>query len=177
MTLKRNAKFKRKLTCGLKNDIRNLVNFHASSRKSENLHFVQMLLLKAYKDLDEKIQRSYISWQQRVMQSLKKNWLLVSNMTWRIWWIFTQESKIQAQESKNFTSISYFCPKYMRLELKKYRGVIFHDSEQWCKIWINPDLVVSKMAWGIGWTFIRALKVWKVLNWWAVFVKSIWCFS
>ena len=61
MTLKRNAKFKRKLTCGLKNDIRNLVNFHVSSRKSENLHFVQMLLLKAYKDLDEKIQRSYIS--------------------------------------------------------------------------------------------------------------------
>ena len=51
-----------------------------------------------------------------------------------------------------------FCPKYMRLELKKYRRVIFHDTEQWCKIGINPDLVVSKMARGIGWTFIRAPK-------------------
>ena len=31
MTLKGDARFKGKLTCGLKNDIRNLVNFHASS--------------------------------------------------------------------------------------------------------------------------------------------------
>ena len=51
---------------------------------------------------------------------------------------------------------------YMRFELKKYRGVIFHDTEQWYKIWIKPDLVVSKMEWGIWWTFTRALKVWKI---------------
>ena len=38
---------------------------------------------------------------------------------------------------------------------KKYRLVIFHDIEQWCKIWRNPDLVLSKMAWWIGWTFIK----------------------
>ena len=55
------AKFKGKLTCGLKNDIRNLVNFHASSPKSGNLHFDWILLSKAYKDLDEKMQRSYVS--------------------------------------------------------------------------------------------------------------------
>ena len=50
------------------------------------------------------------------------------------------------QKSKNFTSIGYFCPKYMRFDLKKYRGFLFHDNEQWCKILINPDLVVSKMT-------------------------------
>ena len=61
MTLKDNAKFKGKLTCGLKNDIRNLVNFRASRQKSENLHFDWILLPKAYKDLDEKIQKSYVS--------------------------------------------------------------------------------------------------------------------
>ena len=55
MTLKDDAKCKGKLTCGLKNDLRNLVNLHASSRKSENLHFDQILLPKAYKDLDEEI--------------------------------------------------------------------------------------------------------------------------
>ena len=33
MTLKGDAKFTGKLTCGLKNDLRHLVNFHASSRK------------------------------------------------------------------------------------------------------------------------------------------------
>ena len=37
-------------------------------------------------------------------------------------------------KSENFTSMGYFCPKYMMFELKKYRGVIFHDNEQWCKI-------------------------------------------
>ena len=61
MTLKGDAKFKVKLTRCLKNDIRNLVNFHASSRKSENLHFDELLLSKAYKVLDEKVQKSYVS--------------------------------------------------------------------------------------------------------------------
>ena len=61
MTLKGDAKFKGKLTRGLKNDIRNLVNFHVSSRKSEKLHFGELLLSKAYKDLHEKVPKSYIS--------------------------------------------------------------------------------------------------------------------
>ena len=61
MTVKGDAKFKGKLSCGLKNNIRNLVNFHASSRKSENLHFDGLLLSKAYKVLDEKVQKSYVS--------------------------------------------------------------------------------------------------------------------
>ena len=72
---------------------RNLVNFHVSCRKSENLHFDQILLSKTYKDLYEKIQKSYVSWHWRVVQSLQKNWLLVSNMTWGFWWIFNQPLK------------------------------------------------------------------------------------
>ena len=47
MKLKSDAKFKGKLTPGLKNDINNLVNFHASSRKSKNLYFDGLLLSKA----------------------------------------------------------------------------------------------------------------------------------
>ena len=61
MTLKGDAKFKGKLTRGLKINIRNLINFHASSRKSENLHFNGLLLCKAYKVLDEKAQKCYVS--------------------------------------------------------------------------------------------------------------------
>ena len=60
MKLKGDAKFKWKLTRDFKNDIINLVNFHASSRKSDNLHFDGILLSKAYKDLDEKVQKSYV---------------------------------------------------------------------------------------------------------------------
>ena len=72
MTVKGDAKFKSKLTCGLKNNKRNLVNFYASSRKSENLPLDRILLSKAYKDLDEKIQKSYVSWHWRVIQNLKE---------------------------------------------------------------------------------------------------------
>ena len=46
MTLKGDVIFKGKLTRGLKNDIRNLVNFNASSGKSENLHLDRLLFIK-----------------------------------------------------------------------------------------------------------------------------------
>ena len=60
MTLKGDAKFKGKLTRGLKN-YTNLVNFHARSRKFENLHFNGLISSKAYNVLDEKVQKSYFS--------------------------------------------------------------------------------------------------------------------
>ena len=47
--MKCDSKFKGKLTHGLKNDIENLVNFHASCRKCRNLHFNGLLLCKVYK--------------------------------------------------------------------------------------------------------------------------------
>ena len=61
MTLKGDAKFKEKLTCNLNNDLENLVEFNVSSRESGNLYFDGLLLSKAYKDLDEKVQKSYVS--------------------------------------------------------------------------------------------------------------------
>ena len=74
-------------------------------------------------------------------------------MTCRIWWILTQPLK----SPKMLLWWAIFVQR-MRFELKKYRGVIFHSTEQLCKIQTKPGLVVSKMAWGFGWTFIRALK-------------------
>ena len=65
MTLKSDAKSKEKPPCGFKHDVRNFLNFHPTTKKSNN-----------------------------------------------------------------FISMVYFCPKYMRLDLKKYGGVIFHDTEQ-----------------------------------------------
>ena len=61
MKLKGDTKFKEKLTCSLKNNLRNLVNFHVNSRKCLNLHFDGLLLAKAYKDLGQKIQKNYVS--------------------------------------------------------------------------------------------------------------------
>ena len=58
MTLKGDVKCKGELSRGLKNDKRNLIKFHATSRKSENLDFDVLLLSEAFKVLDEKVQES-----------------------------------------------------------------------------------------------------------------------
>ena len=49
MTLKSDAKFQEKQTLGSKNDMRDLVNFNASSGKSGNFHFAVLLLPIAHK--------------------------------------------------------------------------------------------------------------------------------
>ena len=71
--------------------------------------------------------------------------------TWQgIWWIFTQplkSLKISLRWDIFVQSIKVWDKKY---------------SEQWCKISVNLDLVLSKLAWGIGWTFIKALKNLKI---------------
>ena len=37
-----------------------------------------------------------------------------------------------------------FWLKYIMFELKKYGGVIFHDTGEWCKIWRKTDLWFGK---------------------------------
>ena len=37
--------------------------------------------------------------------------------------------------SKIYTLMGWFWLKYIIIELKKYRGVIFHDTRVWRKIW------------------------------------------
>ena len=54
----------------------------------KHLHFGWSLLCKVYNVWPEKVKRSYISWHWRVMQNLKKHWLVVWKMTWGIWQIF-----------------------------------------------------------------------------------------
>ena len=90
------------------------------------------LLSKSYKVSAKTVQKSYLSW-------LKSDAKLKEKLTFGF----------------KYDMCEIWRPKYARFELQKYRGVIFHDTEQWCRIWINLDLVVSKIPWGIGWTFIR----------------------
>ena len=63
MTLKSDAKFDEKLTHDSKNGMRSLVNFNASSGNFESLHFDEIVLSKPSNVLDEKVQKSCVSWQ------------------------------------------------------------------------------------------------------------------
>ena len=61
MALESDAKFEEKLALGFQNYMTNLVNFNASSGKSENLHFDVLLLSMAYQVSVKKVQKSYLS--------------------------------------------------------------------------------------------------------------------
>ena len=150
MKLKGDAKFKEKLVRGLKNDIRSLVSFHARSRKSENFHFDGFILSRAYKASDEKVQKSYVSWHCRVMQNVKKNWLFVPKFPWWIWWILMRA----VASLKTCTLMSSFCPKYIKLYMKKYRRVMFHDTEKWFK----QKITLEKYAFSVWCNRLGAVR-------------------
>ena len=108
ITLKGVAKFKGKLTCGSKNDIRSLVSFHASSRESENLNFDRTLF-----------------------------------------------------------------PKHTKIKMNKYRKVISHDTEEWCKVSRITDFWVQKCHEEFGEFSWEQWEVWKFGLWCATFVNSM----
>ena len=73
-----------------------------------------------------------------------KNWrgidLSVQNWNEEFDEFWSQHSKI----SKICTLMGPFWSKCIMFELKKYRGVIFDGTEEWCKIWrkIFEDICV-----------------------------------
>ena len=74
-----------------------------------------------------------------MMQNLKRNWFVVLKLTRGIWEILTR-----ALESLKNLHFNGLLLKYIMFELKKYRGVMFHDTEKWCKIWRKTDLWFGK---------------------------------
>ena len=140
MTLKSDAKFEEKLTCGLKNHMRNFASFHPSTWKCQNVDFDGILLSKVENLWAQNLQRSYVSWQWRIMQNLKRKWLAISKLTRGIWQILIRALKGLKHLLLNWLLI----PKYIMHELKKYRGAMLDGTEDWCKIWRRTDLWFQK---------------------------------
>ena len=46
----------------------------------------------------------------------------------------------QLKVSKSFTLIGSFWAKYILFEVRKYKWVIFYETEEGCKIWRGIDL-------------------------------------
>ena len=148
------------------------MKFHVSSQKIEILHFDGFLLSKSHKVSAKNVQKSYLSWCWRLTQILKKSWHVVSNMTWGIWWIFTQSLK----SPKISLRWAIFVQSIWGLSYKNREELSFMTLNSDAKFG-NPDLVVSKMAWGIGWTFIRVLKNMKKCTLMTLFTQNIEFFS
>ena len=71
----------------------------------------------------------------KVLQNLKKNWLLVWKMT-GIRQIFTRA----IESLKIEILMGSFNPKKEKYELKIHRGVMCHENKEWCKISRGTDL-------------------------------------
>ena len=106
----------------------------------KDFHFNGLLLSKVYIFWAKKVQRSFISRNLIRIQNLERNRLAVSNWHKEFDNFWSEDSKV----SKFFTLMGSFWAKYILFELKKYRGVIFHDIEEWCKIWRKTDLLLGK---------------------------------
>ena len=107
-------------------------------------------------------------WQWRIIQKLKMNWLVFLKLTWGIWRIWPEHSKVQ----RNCVLMGSSWPKYIMFELKQYRGVIFHDTEEWRKIWRKTDLCFEKWHEEFGKLSPEHFKVSKLGLWWDPFVQS-----
>ena len=124
MTLKSDAKFEEKLTCCLENDMRNWANFHQRTRKYQNWNFDKILLFKVENIWALNLQWSYVSWQWKMIQKLKRKWLVVLKLTWT-----SQNLTRPLENSKKNFLIGSLWPKFILFGLQKYRGLIFHDTE------------------------------------------------
>ena len=68
--------------------------------------------------------------------------------------------------------IGPFCAKYITFGLKKYRRVIFHDTEDSCKIWIKADLCFGEWHDEFDKSSSEYLKVSKLVLSWDPLVQS-----
>ena len=87
------------------------------------------------------LQRNSVSWEWRMMQNLKWIWLFNSKLIWGIWRILTWALK--NLKNLNFNEL-LLTKVYNVWAKKKYRGVMFDCTEDWCKIWRQIDLYLLK---------------------------------
>ena len=102
-----------------------------------NFHFNGLLLTKVFIVQAKKVLRIYLSWNWRGIQNLEWKQLAVSKLTYEIWKFWPEHFKV----STSFTLMGFFWAKYILLKLNMYIRVIFHETEEGCKIWSGIDFV------------------------------------
>ena len=120
------VEFEVELTCHFNVDMPGIWRILTQALESLKIfHFNELLLSKVYIVWAKKIQRTYLSWNWIGIQIWRgidlsfKNWHKEFDKFW------PEHSKV----SKIFTLMGSFWAKYILFQLKKYRGVIFHETE------------------------------------------------
>ena len=132
--------------------------FNCSRKISQNLYIDR--LRKVYKILAKKY--------RGVISHDPEDWWKNSRKTvllFQKWQEFGEIWPKHLQVHKTCTFICSYCAKYLMFDLKKYRGVIFHDTKGWCKIWRKTDLWFGKWHEEYGKFSPEQLKVSKLGFW------------
>ena len=111
-----------------------------------------------------------VSWKITPLYFLAQNSYTLDKNSPSKWNFWTFESFV-------YTLIDPFHAKYITLDLKKHIGVIFHDTEESCKIWRKTDLWFGKEHEKFGKFSSKHLTVSKLVLSWDPFVQSTKCTS
>ena len=150
MTLKSDAKFKEKQTCCLENDMMNFANFQQSTWKCQNWNFDKIFLSKVENVWASTSQWGCVSWQWRVTQNFKRNWLVVLKLTW------TSQILTRALEK----SKKCFCFNWL-LVTKVY--IIWATKVQRSYLsWHWGVMQILKKDWPVVWKKTR--EIWQIFT-------------
>ena len=108
-----------------------------------------------------------------MIQNLKRNWLVVSKLTWGIWRILTRALK----SLKNLHFNRLLLNKVYNVWAKKSTGELFHDTGEWCKVWRKADSWFGKWQEEFGKFLPEHSKVSKLGLWWDPFIESRKCMN
>ena len=111
-------------------DMRNLANFHQSTWKCQNWYFHGILL-------------------STIENAWAKN---LREMTWVLWNDTDEWRKIwrgiDSSFQNGYEELDEFSPRHSKLSkictlmgcFRKYKGAIFRDTREWCKIWKQSEV-------------------------------------
>ena len=158
MKLKRDTKFEEKLTCCLENDMRNFANFHQSTWKCQNGNFDKIFLFRVENAWGSNLQWSCVSWQWRVIQKFKRNWLVVLKLTWNSQILTRALEKCKKCFCFNWLLVTkvyiVWATRVQRSYLSWHWGVMQILKKDWPVVW--------KKTWEIWQIFTRALESVKI---------------
>ena len=121
------------LTCGLENDMRNMANFSRALK----IGILMGSFNPNLKNYELKIQRGSICHDNEELCQIWRG----TELSFQSWHEeFDKFWPDDLKVSKIFILMGSFWAKYVLFELKEYRGVIFHETEEGYKIWRSIDL-------------------------------------
>ena len=112
-------------------------NFDQSPLTCQNWNFDEILFTKVENVWPYNLQRSYVSWQWRMIQKLKRKWLVVLKLTWATWQNLTRALESLLNLCFNWLLATKVYIVWATIYIV---WVIFHDTQEICKFGRKTDL-------------------------------------